>query len=146
MEKYTFTRVSLLSVLAIFSMPKSILSVNQFLIFLHDKVLQSFHFHTVRIKKKILFLLHKLKIFKFLVLRNCWMASNTFHKVFCHKHLRFTGPQEKKGAISITPLYLIHSLDRHLDISRAITAEISPLQRASIRILAGNLWFPSTSR
>ena len=31
------------------------------------------------------------------------------------------------GAISLTPLYHLHPLHRHLDIIRAITAESSPL-------------------
>ena len=37
-------------------------------------------------------------------------------------------------------------LHRHLDISRAITAESSPLHIAGSRTRTGNLWFPSASR
>ena len=48
--------------------------------------------------------------------------------------------------ISLTPHYHFHPLHRHLDISRAITAESSPLHIASSRIQTGNLWFPSASR
>ena len=36
------------------------------------------------------------------------------------------------GDIYLTPLYHFHSLRRHLDISRAITAESSPLHIGSI--------------
>ena len=47
---------------------------------------------------------------------------------FCfHKDLRFTGQQGKGEVISLTPLYHIRSLQRHLDISWEITAESSPL-------------------
>ena len=39
-----------------------------------------------------------------------------------------------------------HPLHRHLDISRAITAEGSPLHIAGSRTRTGNLWLPSASR
>ena len=67
-------------------------------------------------------------------------------KVFFYKHSRFTGQQGKGKAISLIPLYHFHLLHRHLDISRAITAESSPLHIVSSRNRTGNLWFPSTSR
>ena len=41
--------------------------------------------------------------------------------------------------------YHFHPLHRHLDISRAITAESSPLHIASSQIRTGNLWFLSAS-
>ena len=66
--------------------------------------------------------------------------------VFFHKHSRITGLQGKGEGISLTPHYHFHPLHRHLDISRAITAESSPLHIASSRTRAGNLWFPSPSR
>ena len=44
---------------------------------------------------------------------------------------------------SSLPLPLLH---RHLDISRAITAESSPLRISCSRNRTGNLWFPSASR
>ena len=47
--------------------------------------------------------------------------------VLFHEHLRITGPQEKGEGISLTPHYHFHPLHRHSDISRTITAEISPL-------------------
>ena len=45
--------------------------------------------------------------------------------------------------------YLFNSslpLHGHLDISRAIAAESSPLHIAGSRTRTGNLWFPSASR
>ena len=65
--------------------------------------------------------------------------------VFFHAHSRFTGQQGKGEAIYLTPHYHFHLLHRHLDISRAITAESSLLHIASSRTRTGNLWFPSTS-
>ena len=66
--------------------------------------------------------------------------------VFFHEHSRFTRQQGKVEAISLTPLYYFHPLHRHLDISRVIAAESSPLHIASSWTRTGNLWFPSTSR
>ena len=45
--------------------------------------------------------------------------------VFFHEHPRFTGQQGKGEAISLTLLYHFHPLKSHLDISRAITAELT---------------------
>ena len=53
--------------------------------------------------------------------------------VFFHNHSWIKGPQEKGEGISLTPHYLFHLLHRHLIISRAITAENSPLRRGSNR-------------
>ena len=53
--------------------------------------------------------------------------------------------QGKRETISLTPLYHFHPLHRHLDISRTITAESSPLHVASSRTRTRNHWFPSTS-
>ena len=66
--------------------------------------------------------------------------------VFFHEHLWFTGQQGKGEGIYLTPLYHFHLLHRHLDISRAITLECSPLHIASSRTRTGDLWFPSASR
>ena len=66
--------------------------------------------------------------------------------VFFHEHSRFTGQQGKGEGIYLTPLYHFHPLHRHLDISRAITAESSPLRIAGSRTRTGNLWFPSANR
>ena len=62
--------------------------------------------------------------------------------VFFHEHSRITGLQREGEGISL-PLPLVH---RHLNISRAITAESSPLHIASSRTRTGNLCFPSASR
>ena len=56
--------------------------------------------------------------------------------LFFHDHSRITGLR-----ISLTPHYHFHPLHRHLDNSRTITAESSPLRISSSRIRAGNLWF-----
>ena len=53
--------------------------------------------------------------------------------VFFHEHSRFTGQQGKGKGIYLTPPYHFHPLHRHLDISRAITAESSPLQIAGLQ-------------
>ena len=66
--------------------------------------------------------------------------------VLFHEHSRFTGQQGKGEGIYLTPLYHFHPLHRHLDISRAITAESSPLHIAGSRTRTGNLWLPSASR
>ena len=66
--------------------------------------------------------------------------------VFFHEHSRITGLQGKGEGISLTPHYHFHPLHRQLNISRAITAESSPLHIASSRTRTGNLWFPSASR
>ena len=57
--------------------------------------------------------------------------------VLFHEHSRFTGQQGKKEVIFLTPLYH-YPLHKHLDISRAITAESSPLHIARGRAQAGN--------
>ena len=77
-----------------------------------------------------------------------WIIQKHFFSIwiFFHEHLRTTGLQVKREGISLTPHYHFHPLHRHLDISRVITAESSPLHIASSRTPTGNLWFPSTSR
>ena len=50
-----------------------------------------------------------------------------------HEHSRITGLQGKGEGIFLTPHYHFHPLQRHLDISREITAESSPLNIASDR-------------
>ena len=66
--------------------------------------------------------------------------------VFFHEHSGITGLQGKGEFISLTPHYHFHPLHGHLDMSRAITAESSPLHVGSDRTRTGNLWFPSASR
>ena len=65
--------------------------------------------------------------------------------VFLHEHSRLIGQQGKGEPISLSPLYHFHPLHRHLDISRGITAETSPLHIASSCTGIGNLWFPTAS-
>ena len=70
-----------------------------------------------------------------------------FYLGFLHKHSRFTGQKWKAISLrSLSPLYHFHPRHRHLDISRAITAESSPLSIASSRARTGNLWFSTASR
>ena len=59
---------------------------------------------------------------------------------------RVTGQQGKGDGIYSTPLYHFHPLHRHLDISRAVTAESSPLHIANSWTWTWNLRFSSASR
>ena len=52
---------------------------------------------------------------------------------FFHDHSGITGLQGKGEEISLTPHYHFHPLHRHLDISRAFTAENSPVDIGSSR-------------
>ena len=59
---------------------------------------------------------------------------------FLSRTFRIHGTQQGKGeGIYLTPLYHFHPLHRHLDISRVITAESSPLHIAGSRNRTGNL-------
>ena len=77
-----------------------------------------------------------------------WLLMFCFFSmwVFLHEHSRITELQGKGEGISSTPHSYFHPLYRHLDISRAIIAENSPLHIASSRTRTGNLCFPSASR
>ena len=69
--------------------------------------------------------------------------------VFFHEHSRITGVQEwggGGGGFFFTPHLHMQPLYRHLNISRAVTAEITPLHIASSRTRTGNVQFPSASR
>ena len=66
--------------------------------------------------------------------------------VFCYDHSWITGLQGKGEGISLTPHYHFHPLHKHLDISRAITAESSPSLIGGSRTQTRNPWFPSASR
>ena len=66
--------------------------------------------------------------------------------VFFHNHSRITGLQGKGEGFSVIPHHHFHPLHRHLDISRAVTVENTPLHIGSSRTRNGNLWFPSASR
>ena len=60
----------------------------------------------------------------------CWrdFLIFFFYWVFFHEHSRIVGLQGKGEGISLAPHYNFYPLHRHLDISRAIFAESSPLQ------------------
>ena len=47
--------------------------------------------------------------------------------VLFHENSRITGLQGKRGNTSLAPHYHFHPLYRHLDMSRTITGESSPL-------------------
>ena len=66
--------------------------------------------------------------------------------VFFHGHSRVTGLQGNGEGFFffLTRHYPFHPLHRHLDISRASTAESSSLLAGS-RTRTGKLWFPSAS-
>ena len=65
--------------------------------------------------------------------------------VFFHEHSQFTRHQGKGEVISLTPLYHFHPLYRHLEVSRAIAAESSPLHVARSWTRTENPWFSSAS-
>ena len=65
--------------------------------------------------------------------------------VFFHNHSRITGLLGREESVSLDPHYHFHPRQKHLDISRPITAESSPLHIGSSRTRTGNLWFPSPS-
>ena len=54
--------------------------------------------------------------------------------VFFYEHSQITGLQRNGEGISLTPHHHFHPLHRQLDISRAITADSSPLQIASSQL------------
>ena len=60
-------------------------------------------------------------------------------RFFFHEHSRTTALQGKGEGFSLTPHYHFHLLHRHLDISREITAENSPLHITCGRSRTGNL-------
>ena len=103
------------------------------------------------------FLVDRWKFYLFAITVKCrqivspWdLQSQTFYFffsiwVFFHEHSRFPGQQGKGEGIYLTPLYNFHPLHRHLDISRAIAAESSPLRIVGSWTRTGNLWFPSAS-
>ena len=81
---------------------------------------------------------HSAEFFKFFKFFSVW--------VFFHSHSRIIGLQEKGEDTSLTPHYHFHPLQKHLNISRVVTAESSPLHIGSSSwTRTGNLWFPSES-
>ena len=65
---------------------------------------------------------------KICLYKETWNRRNSRFSlwVFFHEHSRFIGQQGKGEAISLTPLYHLHSLHRQLDIARRL------LQRAQL--------------
>ena len=62
--------------------------------------------------------------------------------VFFHEHSGFTRQQGKVSlSISSTAFYHFHLLHRHLDISRAVTAERSPMHISSSWTWTRNIFF-----
>ena len=83
---------------------------------------------------------------------NFFFSTNLLMFFFCLGFLsrRFTNHRGRGRAGEgeghfLTPHYHFRPLHGHLDISRAITAESSPVHIASSRALTGNLCFPSAS-
>ena len=80
----------------------------------------------------------------------CWIIHTIASFFFCLGFFSRTLTIHRKAgegeAFCLTPLYHFHLLQRHLDISWAITADSSPLHRASSRTQTGNPWFPNASR
>ena len=66
--------------------------------------------------------------------------------IFFNEYSQFTAQQAKGEAISLTPPYHFRQLHGHLEVSRAIAAESSPLHIASSWIRTENFWFPSARR
>ena len=67
-------------------------------------------------------------IFLIFVLSFCFFCFPIW--VFFQEHSRLTGQQGNGEGICLTLLYHVHPLHRHLDFSREITAEGSPLHIA----------------
>ena len=63
-----------------------------------------------------------------------------------HEHSRITEMQGKWEDIPLTPQFHFHLLYSHLDFSRAITADSSPLHIANSQTQTGNLRLPGASR
>ena len=71
-------------------------------------------------------------------------GEHFFYLGFVSRTFTIHTQQQGKGeGIYLISLYYFHPLHRHLDISRAITAESSTLHIASSRTQTGNLWFPN---
>ena len=72
-----------------------------------------------------------------------WWWCGKFFSIWIliHEHSRFTGQQGKGEAVSLIPLCHFHQLPWHLDITRAITVESSPLHTTRNRNRTGNFLF-----
>ena len=70
---------------------------------------------------------------------NWFLYIYFFYLGFCSRTFTNHRTAGEGEGISLTPHYHFHPLHRHLDISRAITAESSPLHIASNRTRTRNL-------
>ena len=93
--------------------------------------------HEIPVMNLFLILMLKKLVFFNVKLKLLFFCSVCFF--FFHDHSRFTGQQGKGKGIYSIPLYHFHPLHRHLDISRAVTAESSLLHIASSRALRTGL-------
>ena len=91
---------------------------------------------------------HLLSFLKQLQIMVFWFSNAMlfFLWVLFHEHSRVTGLQGKGESISFTLHYHFHPFHTHLHISRAITAESSPLHICSSQTRTGSLWFKSPER
>ena len=64
-----------------------------------------------------------------------------YHAGYLSRAFKFTRQQRKGESISLTLLYHLHLLHRHLNTSRPITAKSLPLHIASSWTRSGDLWF-----
>ena len=69
-----------------------------------------------------------------------------FYLGFLSRTFTIHGTAGEGGGYLFNSSLPLPSLHRRLDISRAITAESSPLRIAGSRTRTGNLWFPSATR
>ena len=97
--------------------------------------------HEIPIMNLFLILMLKKPVFKCKIKTPFFSFFFYLFFFFFHEHSRFTGQQGKGEDIYLTPLYHFYPLHRHLDISRAVTAESSPLHIASSRTRTRNLRF-----
>ena len=99
-------------------------------------IITNIHQKPVVFKYRVLIVIYYSHLFLYIkfslrVLNNLLLYIHIY--IFLPEHSRFTGQQGKGESIYLTPLYYFHSLHRHLDISRAITAESSPVHIGNSR-------------
>ena len=78
--------------------------------------------------------------------RICNIFFFFFYLGFLSRTFTIHGTAGEGGGYLFNSSLPLPPLHRHSDISRAITAESSPLRIADSRTRTGNLWFPSASR
>ena len=80
-------------------------------------------------------------LFSFISLFFCCCCCFFSIWVFFHNHSRITELQGKGEGVYLTPHYHFHQLHRHLDVSRAITTDSSPLHIGSSCTRTGTFGF-----